>query len=249
MIIKGTKQLGSFKRGVNLYVSKRNRIFTSTSAFNSNGVLIANITGNIPNHWVENNTTVTTVVFANNNSITSIGSHAFANNQLTSVTIPNSVTSIGLAAFGDNKITSLTIPNSITSIPDSAFEYNTLYSLTIPNSVISIGNFAFFHNYLQAVTIPNSVETIGYEAFSENLLSSVTIPDSVTSIGGFAFYSNNFFTYVNCYTTQTAFIGTNAFLQTASPLTIHVRASDNTWTAGTGLAFQGNNNVTVIKDL
>jgi hypothetical protein len=48
---------------------------------------------------------------------------------------------------------------------------------------------------------------------------------------------------------QSAFTGSNAFVDTASPLTIHARATDATWTAGTGLSFQGNENVTVIKDL
>lgn len=33
------------------------------------------------------------------NSVTTIGSHAFENNQLTSVTVPNSVTAIGDGAF------------------------------------------------------------------------------------------------------------------------------------------------------
>jgi hypothetical protein len=42
---------------------------------------------------------------------------------------------------------------------------------------------------------------------------------------------------------------TDALLGTASPLTIHVLASDDSWTAGTGLTVSGNTNVTVIKDL
>ena len=71
----------------------------------------------------------------------------------------------------------------------------------------------------------------------------------MTSIGSGAFGYNYILSDVDCYTTETAFVGSNAFAYTASPLTIHTRASDNTWTAGTGLSFQGNNNVTVIKDL
>ena len=71
----------------------------------------------------------------------------------------------------------------------------------------------------------------------------------MTTIGSVAFGYNANLATVNCYTTQTAFVGSFAFYNTASPLTIHVRAADGTWTAGTGLEFEGNNNVTVIKDL
>jgi hypothetical protein len=55
------------------------------------------------------------------NSVTSIGSRAFANcTSLTSVTIPDSVTSIGSSAFSScTSLTSVTIPDSVTSIGSS----------------------------------------------------------------------------------------------------------------------------------
>ena len=84
-------------------------------------------------------------------SVTSIGSNAFENNQLTSVTIPDSVTSIRNAAFWGNPLTSLTIGTSVTNIGRSAFEYSQLISLTIPNSVTSIGHAAFWSNQLTNV--------------------------------------------------------------------------------------------------
>ena len=84
-------------------------------------------------------------------SVTSIGSNAFENNQLTSVTISDSVTSIRNAAFWGNPLTSLTIGTSVTNIGRSAFEYSQLISLTIPNSVTSIGHAAFWSNQLTNV--------------------------------------------------------------------------------------------------
>ena len=122
--------------------------------------------------------------------ITSIGKGAFANNNLTSVTIPNSVTSIGNSVFSGNNLTSVSIPNSVTSIGNYAFANNNLTSVTIPNSVTSIGINAFYSNGLSSVTIPNSVTSIGQDAFENNQLTSVSIPNSVTSIGGAAFASN-----------------------------------------------------------
>ena len=64
--------------------------------------------------------------------VTSIGTHAFSGNNLTSVTIPNSVTSIGEGAFQDNNLTSVTIPSSVTTIGNTTFQNNNLTSVTIP---------------------------------------------------------------------------------------------------------------------
>jgi hypothetical protein len=218
----------------------------TTLVYNTDGTINGGIIGNVPNDWkrelsIEGYVDIGT-------SATSIGSYAFYNNQLTSVTIPNSVTNIGSYAFYNNQLTSLIIPNSVTDIGGDAFRNNQLTSVTIPDSVTSIGSGAFRYNQITSVTIPNSVTSIGSYAFGYNQLASVTIPNSVTSIENSAFYGNNSLANVDCYTTQSAF-GSDVFTGTASPLTIHARATDATWTAGTGLSFQGNNNVTVIKDL
>jgi hypothetical protein len=137
----------------------------------------------------------------------------------------------------------------VTSIGSYAFQSNQLTSVTIPNSVTIIGSNAFKRSQLASVTIGNSVTNIENSAFEANSLTSITIPNSVTSIGGAAFMENMDLATVNCYAEYTAFVGGYIFFLTASNLTIHARATDGTWTAGTGLSFQGNENVTVIKDL
>ena len=161
---------------------------TTSRAFDSDGGQVGTtITGDIPAGWIQNESTVTSVIFANNNSVTSIGEGAF-------------------------------------------FSCTSLTSVTIPNSVTSIGSYAF-----QTCTS----------------LTSITIPNSVTSTGDYAFSTPSLAT-VLCYVAQSAFTGSQAFYNTASPLTIRVPTSgavSDTWTAGTGLTFQGNTNVTVIKNL
>ncbi|TXE20344.1 leucine-rich repeat domain-containing protein [Psychroserpens burtonensis] len=80
------------------------------------------------------------------NGVTSIGTLAFAYNQLTNVNIPSSVTNINLAAFQSNALTSVTIPNGLTSISHNVYSINQLTSVTIPSSVISIGDLSFASN-------------------------------------------------------------------------------------------------------
>ena len=126
----------------------------------------------------------------NTYTVTAIGDHAFAQNSLTSVTIPNDVTSIGDQAFQNNQLISVTIPNDVTRIGNRAFENNQLTSVTIPNGVTIIESSAFSHNQLTVMTIPNDVTSIESDAFSHNQLTSVTIPNGVDRIGNSAFYNN-----------------------------------------------------------
>jgi len=103
-----------------------------------------------------------------------------------------SVTSIGSKAFENKQITSVIIPDTVTRIGASAFEGNNLTDVVIPESVTHIGYLAFFRNQLINVTIPYGVVHIGWEAFGSNQLGLVRIPYGVTYMEN-AFYNNNFF--------------------------------------------------------
>ena len=97
------------------------------------------------------------------------------------------VIGIGTGAFLNVGLTSVTIPGSVTSIGAMAFAYNELESVTIPDSVIYIGAVAFARNRLSDISIPYGVSSIGYGAFRDNLLSRVIIPASLVTIGDGAF--------------------------------------------------------------
>ncbi|MCL1932062.1 MAG: leucine-rich repeat domain-containing protein [Treponema sp.] len=145
------------------------------------------------------------------NSVTHIGTMAFAGNYLTDVVIPNSVTHIGEWSFANNAFTNITIPDSITHIGEYAFRENELTSVTIPDSVKYIGVGAFMENQLTNITIPNSVIHIGEWSFTRNQLTNITIPDNVTNIGAGAFYENQLtnITIPNSVT----YIGSKAFFR------------------------------------
>ena len=131
---------------------------------------------------------ITSVVIPN--TIKSIGSSAFAYNQLTRLNIPNGVESIGEGAFRNNKLTEVIIPGSISVIEKNTFNGNELTSIVIPSSITSIGTYAFSSNKLTSLTLSNSVTSIGDDAFSSNQLTSIIIPNSVKTIGTNAFSSN-----------------------------------------------------------
>lgn len=87
-----------------------------------------------------------------------------------SVEIGSGVTSIGSCAFEDTNITSLTIPGSVTAIGDYGVKVNRyLAELTLQPGLKSIGKEAFSRSYrLTTVTIPGSVTSIGKNAFTNN---------------------------------------------------------------------------------
>jgi hypothetical protein len=127
--------------------------------------------------------------------VTSIGSAAFYESGITSVTIPDSVTSIGYYAFdGCVNLSNVTIPDSVLDMGTNAFfGCSSLTGVTIPDSVISIGDFAFGSCALTNVMIGSGVTSIGNHAFFTcTKLTNVTLGNAVMSIGGYAFCGEEF---------------------------------------------------------
>lgn len=122
--------------------------------------------------------------------IKSIGNSAFSTNQLKGVYIPSSVMSIGANGFSNNNLKKVMISEGVQYIGESAFYLNQLKSVTFPNSVISIGEGAFASNQIESVKLPNKITNIGVRAFCENQITSVVIPTTVTQIDQQAFYKN-----------------------------------------------------------
>lgn len=121
--------------------------------------------------------------------------------------------------------------------------------LKIENNPQEIPIAAFFNKQLKFANISETVKIIKNSAFAFNQLTLVKIPSSVESIESFAFSNNPQLSEIQCLAPKTIFKETGVFTNTASPLTIHVRAGEETWEAGEGQSFQGNENVKVLKDL
>lgn len=147
----------------------------------------------------------------------SIGDQAFKNcTSLASITLPQTITGIGTFAFAGSGLTSITIPRSVKQISDGAFNGCTalktatleegvetigknvftnckeLTGITIPSTVTSIGNYAFnICPKLATVTFAGEtpqLNSLGQNAFQScEALTSIDIPDNVTTLAAHTF--------------------------------------------------------------
>ena len=119
-------------------------------------------------------------------AVTSIGasfwSPSFHLSNLTSVTFAtdSQLKTIGTDAFNSTKITDITIPSSVTSIGDRAFASTPLTSIIIPidSELVSIGFQAFDGARITEITLPASLTSITWPQY--------TFPSTLTTIKGFA---------------------------------------------------------------
>jgi hypothetical protein len=108
-----------------------------------------------------------------------IGSRAFANNPIASLTFRDGEPlSIGGSAFYNHRLAVLELPSRVTGIGDYAFACDRaadslLTALTLNEGLVYIGSFAFANNRLLDLTIPNTVQTTGYGAFINNQIGTL----------------------------------------------------------------------------
>ena len=114
----------------------------------------------------------------------------FANNNLTYLRIPDSVISIGTCAFRQNDLDAVYFGSGLQVIGAESFAYNNIKELVIPNSVITIHGYSFAGNKINSLILGDHVKTIGSFSFVYNKLTTLTIPNSVTSLQTFALGNN-----------------------------------------------------------
>ena len=131
------------------------------------------------------------IVFAENSKLETIGNTAFSRRGKGTLTLPNSVKTIGTEAFGECDFESVALSNSLETISSRAFrDVKGISSVEIPKSVKTIGEYAFVRSDLTEVTIPATVNTIEKGAFMEcaNLEKvDLTKANSEIAIGQAAF--------------------------------------------------------------
>ncbi len=208
------------------------------SAFDATGLTSITIPASVESigeRAFYNCASLSTVDFADNSNLTSIGASAFNScRSLTSITIPASVESIGFYAFyqcGNLSTVNFADNSSLTSIGASAFNTcTTLPSITLPARGETIGSYAFFQRAsLSTVNFADnsSLTSIGESAFNKcTNLTSITIPASVESIGERAFNACGSLSTVNfADNSNLTSIGAKAFYSCRSLTSITIPAS------------------------
>lgn len=166
-----------------------------------------------------------------------IGSGAFMNTPIVSVSLPDSLVTMGDSVFsGCTNLSSLTIPEGVTtiaasfckgctslktvklsskteSIQKNAFDGCTsLQSIDVGTSLVTIGESAFNGcSSLTSFSMPNSVITLGGRAFQNcNKLVTVAMSPSVQSVPAYTFYKCSSLTSISIGNSAEA-IGDSAF--------------------------------------
>ncbi|EOH82921.1 leucine-rich repeat protein [Enterococcus malodoratus] len=157
--------------------------------------------------WALGNKNLTSVTIPD--TVKEIKSYAFANNKLKEIIVPNSLVSIESGVFTGNQLENVALPEGIQTIKNDAFSYNNLVTISIPSSVTAIGDRAFTENKLKSVAIPDGIESIAYASFAHNQLESIDLPIGLVTIGNSAFYNNKLTTV--SIPDQVTMIGEDAF--------------------------------------
>lgn len=202
--------------------------------------------------------------------VTIIGDNAFCNiNNLTSVSIPATIDSIKNSAFANTNITSISLSDNLKYIGGSAFSGCTrLSSVVTPNTVTSIGDGAFMNcSSMTGVSLSTALSSIGSSTFSGcsslnsvslgtnivyigesaflgcEMITSISIPNNVVTVGGSAFRNCNGLTTVTIGSGVET-LGDMVFNGCTNITTINYNAEDCRNAIGT---FQGMSSLTTLN--
>ena len=177
--------------------------------------------------------------------VTEIGSAAFAEMKIKSVTLSPGLKTIGSHAFACTRITSINIPSTVTMIDTRAFHnMPAITSITVPNSVTKIGHSAFsMCTALTEVTLPVRLEKLPNALFFGcKALTKVTLPQNITKTDMSTFEDCKALTSISL-PQSVAVIDQNAFKNTALtsvPVTTSLKSIESS-------AFEGCNRITSVS--
>ena len=141
-------------------------------------------------------------------TLTSLGTGAFKDNQLASVTLPAVISKLADEAFMNNKLTQFNSFANLTEIGAGAFEGNQFVNVDL-STVTKIHERAFKQNYaLRSVVTSPNLSVLGDEAFYNTRLAKINLPNTVTSIASNTFSNTTSYLHNNNYFSQKTYVYT-----------------------------------------
>lgn len=128
-----------------------------------------------------------------NEGLQRIGAEAFCNTLIWTaipqkLVIPNSVSYIGTQAFANCNIETLIMPDNIEEIQPSTFKACSIDFIHLPANLKHVGAYAFASNSLDDLVLPEGLETIDEFAFENVDVNNLVIPSSVRNLAPKAFW-------------------------------------------------------------
>lgn len=122
--------------------------------------------------------------------VKTIGTYAFSNSDIGSITIPSSVMFIGAYAFKNNRLSYIEIPSSVTNIGRAAFNNNQLsdedafiYKRNSDGTIDKTILVSYGGAERSNIIVPNTVKELGSSCFSEIIgIENIILPDSLETI-------------------------------------------------------------------
>ena len=184
--------------------------------------------------------------------INTVGTDAFKDSSITSLTAPASITWTDSAFSGCTSLTSIVFTGSgtVAGYTDSTYQMTPWYenrtniiTFTIPDTITGIGDYTFaYQTKMVSLPVMNGVTNIGQNAFFHSGLASIVIPATVTTIGesAFAYCTNAGSVSIGNGITD---VGADAFSECTSITSLTVPAG-YLWSAS---AFSGSVSITDIN--
>lgn len=178
------------------------------------------------------NSIITSLSFADNSNVKSIGDRAFAYcTSLKSVSLSSSITSMGREVFSNcGALTTANFNATVTEIPDNTFyACSSLTTVSIADSpVTSVGSSAFSDCTSLADFDTLNLTSIGRNAFYNTAFKTVRLGENLTNVADFAFggCSNLESVFVDSTTIQ---FSDNTFYDSDLGLTIYCRLNSSAY--------------------
>ena len=110
-------------------------------------------------------------------SLTNIGTAAFAETSLEEISLPDNISRIGNYAFFDCSLNHISFGSKLRSIGQHAFEYNNLSSINLPEGLEEIGEYAFNRSQIKDIYLPSTLKRMKNYAFGHTYNN---LPDAIS---------------------------------------------------------------------